>query len=55
MKSNRARSFKMNYWDILGIDPTEHIKVIKRAYAEKLQIYHPEDDPAGFQRLWEAK
>lgn len=44
----------MNYWNILDIEPTVDIKVIKRAYASKLKLYHPEDNPEGFQKLREA-
>lgn len=44
----------MNYWSILDIEPTVDLKVIKRAYASKLKLYHPEDDPEGFQKLREA-
>ncbi|MDF2572896.1 MAG: hypothetical protein K0R55_4500, partial [Sporomusa sp.] len=44
----------MTYWDILGIEPTEDIKALKRAYANKLKLYHPEDDMQGFQRLRQA-
>lgn len=38
-------------WNILGIDPTDDIKSIKRAYAAKTKEYHPEDCPEEFERL----
>lgn len=41
----------MNCWEILGIEPTVEIKTIKKAYAVKLRIHHPEDDPEGFNQL----
>ncbi|HPO97741.1 MAG TPA: tetratricopeptide repeat protein [Bacillota bacterium] len=41
----------MNCWEILGIEPTVEIKTIKKAYALKLRIHHPEEDPEGFNRL----
>ena len=44
----------MKCWEILGIKPTKDRNAIKEAYMEKLNIYHPEDDPEGFQRLREA-
>lgn len=44
----------MSIWEVLGIDKTEDDKAIKKAYAKKLRIYHPEEDPEGFQRLREA-
>lgn len=44
----------MNMWKILDIDYTEDISVIKKAYAKKLKLYHPEDDAQGYQTLREA-
>ena len=35
----------MNFWSILGIQPTNNLKDIKRAYAKQSKVYHPEDDP----------
>ncbi|MFD3259652.1 tetratricopeptide repeat protein [Paenibacillus lentus] len=44
----------MRIWTILGIEQTYDTSVIRRAYAKKLQIHHPEDDPQGYQQLREA-
>lgn len=44
----------MSYWEILDISPTLEASIIKKAYAKKLKIFHPEDDPHGFQRVREA-
>lgn len=41
-------------WSVLEIEPTKDKSVIQKAYAEMLKIYHPEDDPEGFQQLQEA-
>ncbi len=41
-------------WTVLGIDPTEDVSAIKRAYAEKAKTCHPEEDPEGFLRLRQA-
>ncbi|MBA9083712.1 tetratricopeptide (TPR) repeat protein [Fontibacillus solani] len=44
----------MTIWERLGISRTADIKAIKRAYAKQLKVYHPEDDPRGYQALREA-
>ncbi len=44
----------MSVWSILEIEPTDDVRSIKSAYAKKLKIYHPEDDPEGYQQLREA-
>lgn len=41
----------MDLWTVLDIKSTTDISAIKRAYAAKSKIFHPEDDPEGFQRL----
>lgn len=44
----------MTVWETLGIEATDDLKVIKKAYAKGLKTYHPEEDPEGYQRLREA-
>lgn len=44
----------MDIWGLLEISPTKDIKIIKKAYAEKVKLYHPEDNPKMFSRIHEA-
>jgi len=45
----------MQIWSILGLEePTDDLKVIKRAYAKKLKVTRPEDNPKDFMALREA-
>lgn len=42
-------------WDILGLDgQPANLKDLKKAYAKKLRVTRPEDDPAGFMELRDA-
>lgn len=41
----------MDIWQILEIEATPDTKAIKRAYAKKLKITRPDEDPQGFQDL----
>lgn len=44
----------MYFWNVLQIEPTNDIKVIKQAFAKLSKQYHPEDSPEEFQRIKEA-
>lgn len=44
----------MNIWDILGIEPTNNIKEIRKRYAELVKEYHPEEHPKEYQQIMEA-
>jgi len=41
----------MTIWQELGIDATEDAGAIKSAYAARLKVTRPDEDPEGFQRL----
>lgn len=44
-----------NYWEVLGLDaPPTDLKSAKRAYAAKLKVTRPDDDPEGFMLLRDA-
>ena len=38
-------------WKILEINSTSDEKAIRRAYAKKLKVTRPDEDPAGYQAL----
>lgn len=44
----------MTCWQKLGIDPTDELRIIKRAYAEKSRQFHPEEHPEEFRLLHDA-
>jgi hypothetical protein len=41
-------------WDLLGIAQTRDRMEIRKAYAARLKVVHPEDDPDGFMALRSA-
>lgn len=43
-----------NIWIVLGLEPTQDVSAIKRAYAQKTRTCHPEEDPQGFLELRKA-
>ncbi len=44
----------MNVWYMLGIEPNSDADTIRKAYAQKVRQFHPEEHPQEFQRLNEA-
>lgn len=41
-------------WAILGIEPTQNKREIRKAYAEQSKLHHPEEEPEVFARLNQA-
>ena len=41
-------------WNALGLDGPADLGAVKHAYAQKLKLTHPEEDPEGFQQLHAA-
>ena len=41
-------------WAILGTEPTGDERAIKRAYAKRLKVTRPEEDPQAVQELRDA-
>ena len=46
--------YQHSCWEILGIEATTEIKVIKKAYAKRSKEIHPEDHPEEFMQLHDA-
>ena len=44
----------MNIWSTLGIEYTNDVKIVKKAYAKLIKIYHPEEYPEEFKKINEA-
>ena len=44
----------MNCWEVLEIESTTDEREIRRAYAKKLKVTRPDDDPTGYQVLRDA-
>lgn len=44
----------MTAWDLLGVEPTQDLRLIKRAYSVKLKSTRPDDDAEAYQQLREA-
>ncbi|WP_166887292.1 hypothetical protein [Massilia sp. CCM 8734] len=44
----------MNVWSVLGMTASRDERAIKRAYAARLKVTRPEDDPVAFQILNDA-
>lgn len=51
---NNKGKLEMNYWGLLGIEPTENEDIIRKAYAELTKKCHPEEHPEEFKSLQSA-
>lgn len=43
-----------NPWSVLGLEPTEDLAQVRRAYARLVRLYHPEDHPEKYQEIAQA-
>lgn len=41
-------------WKILGIEPTQDKRAVRRAFAEQAKLHHPEEEPEYFAKLNQA-
>lgn len=41
-------------WEVLGLEQTLDVFAVRRAYAQKAKVCHPEEDPEGFLELRKA-
>ena len=44
----------MYIWEVLGIECTTDVVAIKRAFAQKAKLYHPEEHPEEYKKLRNA-
>ena len=43
-----------SFWSVLGIEPTDDIRAIKRAYTALAHKISPEDEPEKFREIHDA-
>lgn len=44
----------LSIWNLLGIEETKDTSIIRKAYAAKVKLCRPDEDPDGFQSLRQA-